>query len=105
MTEKQWDAVYRVHLLGAFSMTRAVWGIMAIQEYGRIVMTTSTSGLHGSFGQANYSAMKMALVGFANTLAKEGAGKNILVNCVAPLARSRMTESILPKSVLQVTFV
>jgi NAD(P)-dependent dehydrogenase (short-subunit alcohol dehydrogenase family) len=72
MTDAQWDIIYRVHLYGAYSMSRAAWNIMREQGFGRIVMTTSAAGLYGNFGQANYSAAKLALVGLANTLAKEG---------------------------------
>jgi NAD(P)-dependent dehydrogenase (short-subunit alcohol dehydrogenase family) len=85
-------AVMDVHVTGAFVCTKAVWDIMRGQNYGRIVMTTSSSGLYGNFGQANYSAAKMALVGLANTLALEGAKYDVRVNALAPTAQTRMTD-------------
>jgi NAD(P)-dependent dehydrogenase (short-subunit alcohol dehydrogenase family) len=88
-------AVIEVHLMGAVHCTKAVWEAMRQQNYGRIIMTTSSSGLYGNFGQSNYSAAKMALVGFMNTLGLEGAKNNIRVNCLAPTARTRMTEALL----------
>jgi NAD(P)-dependent dehydrogenase (short-subunit alcohol dehydrogenase family) len=88
-------AVVDVHLMGAVHCTKAVWEIMRQQQYGRIVMTTSSSGLYGNFGQSNYGAAKMALVGLMQTLALEGAKHNIRVNCLAPTAATRMTEDIL----------
>jgi NAD(P)-dependent dehydrogenase (short-subunit alcohol dehydrogenase family) len=87
-------AVLDVHLMGAVHCTKAVWEIMRAQEYGRIVMTTSSSGLYGNFGQSNYGAAKMALVGLMQTLALEGAKHNIRVNCIAPTATTRMTDNL-----------
>ena len=95
MTQDDWDKDIAVHLTGSEICTRAVWPIMREQGYGRIVMTTSTSGLYGNFGQANYGAAKMALVGFTNVLAIEGASKNIKANVIAPVAKTRMTEDLL----------
>ena len=86
--------VVDVHLMGAVNCTKAVWEIMRAQNYGRIVMTTSSSGLYGNFGQANYGAAKMALVGLMLTLAIEGAKNDIRVNCLAPTAHTRMTEDL-----------
>ncbi len=93
--------VMNVHLMGAVHCSKAVWGIMAAQKYGRIVMTTSSSGLYGNFGQSNYGAAKMALVGLMQTLAIEGAKNDIRVNCLAPTAATRMTEGLMPEEVLQ----
>jgi NAD(P)-dependent dehydrogenase (short-subunit alcohol dehydrogenase family) len=92
--------VLDVHLMGAVHCSKAVWEIMRTQNYGRIVMTTSSSGLYGNFGQANYGAAKMALVGLMQTLALEGAKHGIRVNCLAPTAATRMTEGLLPEAVL-----
>ena len=92
--------VLDVHLMGAVNCTHAVWPIMRAQKYGRIVMTTSSSGLYGNFGQSNYGAAKMALVGLMQTLALEGAKDGIRVNCLAPTAATRMTEGLMPPEVL-----
>lgn len=86
--------VMEVHVMGAVNCTKAVWDGMRERNYGRIVMTTSSSGLYGNFGQANYGAAKMALVGFMQTLAIEGAKNDIRVNCLAPTAHTRMTEDL-----------
>ncbi len=86
--------VMDVHLMGAVNCTKAVWEIMRQQNYGRIVMTTSSSGLYGNFGQSNYGAAKMALVGLMQTLSIEGAKNDIRVNCLAPTAHTRMTEDL-----------
>ncbi len=96
MTLEDFRLVVDVHLMGAFHCTKAVWEPMREQNYGRIVMTTSSSGLYGNFGQANYAAAKMALVGLAQTLALEGAKYNIRVNCLAPTAATQMLEGLLP---------
>ena len=92
--------VVDVHLMGAVYCTKAVWALMNEQKYGRIVMTTSSSGLYGNFGQSNYGAAKMALVGLMQTLSLEGAKNNIRVNCLAPTAATRMTEGLMPQEVL-----
>ena len=86
--------VMDVHVMGAVNCTKAVWDGMRERNYGRIVMTTSSSGLYGNFGQANYAAAKMALVGFMQTLSIEGAKNDIRVNCLAPTAHTRMTEDL-----------
>ncbi len=93
--------VMDVHLMGAVHCCKAVWETMRAQKYGRIVMTTSSSGLYGNFGQSNYGAAKMALVGLMQTLSIEGAKDGIHVNCLAPTAATRMTEGLLPASVLE----
>jgi NAD(P)-dependent dehydrogenase (short-subunit alcohol dehydrogenase family) len=93
--------VVDVHLMGAVNCTKAVWAIMNEQKYGRIVMTTSSSGLYGNFGQANYGAAKMALVGLMQTLSIEGAKNDIRVNCLAPTAATRMTEGLMSEAVLE----
>ncbi len=92
--------VVDVHLMGAVHCCKAVWPLMNAQKYGRIVMTTSSSGLYGNFGQSNYGAAKMALVGLMQTLALEGAKNNIHVNALAPTAATRMTEGLMPEAVL-----
>ena len=100
MSIAEFREVVDVHLMGAAICTHAVWDHMRANNYGRIVMTTSSSGLYGNFGQANYGAAKMALVGLMQTLAIEGAKNNIRVNCLAPTARTAMTESIMPPEAL-----
>jgi NAD(P)-dependent dehydrogenase (short-subunit alcohol dehydrogenase family) len=94
------ELVLDVHLMGAVHCTKAVWALMNEQKYGRIVMTTSSSGLYGNFGQSNYGAAKMALVGLMQTLSIEGAKNDIRVNCLAPTAATRMTEGLMPEAVL-----
>jgi NAD(P)-dependent dehydrogenase (short-subunit alcohol dehydrogenase family) len=96
MTLEDFRRVIEVHLMGSVNCTKAVWNHMRAQSFGRIVMTTSSSGLYGNFGQANYSAAKMALVGLMQTLALEGAKNNIRVNCLAPTAATAMTSELLP---------
>src|SRR5450432_2721585 len=93
--------VIDVHLMGAVNCTKAVWDAMREQRYGRIVMTTSSSGLYGNFGQANYGAAKLALVGLMQTLALEGAKYDIRVNCIAPTAGTRMLEGLMSEEVLR----
>ena len=93
--------VMEVHVMGAVHCTKAVWPHMQAQNYGRVVMTTSSSGLYGNFGQANYGAAKLALVGLMQTLSIEGEKNNIRVNCLAPTAATRMTEGLMPEAVLK----
>ena len=100
MEMSDWDKVVAVHLTGSAICTRAVWPVMREQKYGRVIMTTSTSGLYGNFGQANYGAAKMGVAGLMNTLCLEGEKYDIKVNCVAPTAATRMTEDLMPKEVL-----
>ncbi|MDZ4364286.1 SDR family NAD(P)-dependent oxidoreductase [Brevundimonas sp.] len=94
MSLEDFRFVVDVHLMGAVNCTKAVWDIMRAQNYGRIVMTTSSSGLYGNFGQSNYGAAKMALVGLMQTLSIEGAKNDVRVNCLAPTAHTRMTEDL-----------
>lgn len=101
MTFENWDAVLKVHLYGGYNVIRAAWPHFREQSYGRVVVATSTSGLFGNFGQTNYGAAKLGLVGLINTLAQEGAKYNIKANALAPLAATRMTEDILPPEVLK----
>jgi NAD(P)-dependent dehydrogenase (short-subunit alcohol dehydrogenase family) len=93
-------AVVDVHLIGSANATHAVWELMRGQAYGRILMTASSTGLYGNFGQANYGAAKLGLAGFARTLALEGAKYNVRVNTIAPTAATRMTEDIFPPELL-----
>ncbi len=95
------DAVMAVHLKGAFNVTRAAWPYLTGQGWGRVIMTSSGSGLYGNFGQANYGAAKMGLVGLTRVLAIEGARSGVQVNAIAPLARSAMTEGIMPPETLE----
>ena len=100
MSELDWDLIMKVHLKGSFSVSRAAWNIMREKNYGRIVNTGSSAGIFGSFGQVNYSTAKLGLWGFTQSLAKEGAKRNIRVNCIAPLAGTRMTETVMPAEVV-----
>lgn len=101
MTEWDFRLVQLVHVYGSYKVAHAAWPYMRKQKYGRIINTSSAAGLYGNFGQANYSAAKLGLVGFTFTLAREGAKYNITANAVAPLAQSRMTETVLPPDVLE----
>ncbi|GAA5933750.1 hypothetical protein JCM10213_008583 [Rhodosporidiobolus nylandii] len=101
MTDKQFKLVQEVHVKGAFSCTKAAWPIMRKQGYGRIINTASAAGIYGNFGQSNYSAAKMGLVGFSKTLAREGKKYGIHVNAIAPVAASPMTATIMPPDMLE----
>lgn len=101
MSDQDWDLIMAVHLKGAFSMSQAAWPHMIEQKYGRIISTASTAGLFGNPGQANYSTAKIGLVGFAQTLAKEGKKFNINSNAIAPFAGTRMTETVSKPEVLE----
>ncbi len=94
------SAVVDVHLMGAVKPIKAMWEIMRAQNYGRIVVTTSSTGLYGNFGQANYGAAKLSLVGLMNTLKIEGAKNNIHVNAISPVAATRMTDALMPPEML-----
>ncbi len=93
--------VLDVHLMGSVNCSKAVWNVMREQNYGRIAMTTSSSGLYGNFGQANYGAAKMGLIGLMNTLVLEGAKYGIRVNALSPCAATRMTEGLIPENLLE----
>ena len=101
MELSDFEFVLGVHLLGTVKCAKAVWEIMRTQNYGRIVVTTSSSGLYGNFGQANYGAAKLGIVGFMNTLKLEGQKNNIHVNAIAPVAATRMTENLMPPAILE----
>ena len=100
MTMEDFRLVVDVHLIGSANCTKAVWETMREQAYGRILMTSSSTGLYGNFGQANYGAAKLGLAGFAKTLSLEGAKYNVRVNSIAPTAATRMTEDIFPPEML-----
>jgi len=95
------NAVMAVHVMGTVKPARAIWQIMRDQQYGRIVVTTSSTGLYGNFGQTNYGTAKLGLVGFMNSLKIEGAKDNIKVNAICPVAATRMTENLLPPAMLE----
>jgi NAD(P)-dependent dehydrogenase (short-subunit alcohol dehydrogenase family) len=101
MSLEDFKLVMDVHVMGTVNCTKAVWDIMREQNYGRIVMTTSSSGMYGNFGQSNYGAAKMAVLGLMNTLVLEGAKNNILVNALAPTAGTRMTEDLMPEDIVK----
>ncbi|PGH06793.1 peroxisomal hydratase-dehydrogenase-epimerase [Helicocarpus griseus UAMH5409] len=98
--DTDWDLINKVHVYGSYKCARAAWPYFRKQKFGRVINTASSAGLFGNFGQTNYSAAKLAMVGFTETLAKEGAKYNILANVIAPIAASRMTETVMPPEIL-----
>ncbi|OMJ80116.1 hypothetical protein SteCoe_19714 [Stentor coeruleus] len=101
MTSSDWDTIINVHLKGTFSVTKAAWKYFKDQGYGRIVNTSSGSGIYGNFGQANYGAAKMGIHGFTQVLAKEGEKYNIKANSICPVAASRMTQDLFTPELME----
>jgi NAD(P)-dependent dehydrogenase (short-subunit alcohol dehydrogenase family) len=100
MSEDDWDKVFAVHIKGSFTVLRAAWPVFRQQSYGRVILTTSSSGIWGQFGQANYGAAKTAMLGLMNVLKQEGAKYNVNVNTVAPVAGTRLTATVMPQEMV-----
>lgn len=100
MSEEDWDKVFAVHIKGSFTVLRAAWPVFRQQSYGRVVLTTSSSGIYGQFGQANYGAAKTAMLGLMNVLKQEGAKYNVNVNTIAPVAGTRLTQTVMPQEMV-----
>lgn len=101
MEDADWDLVYRVHVEGSYKVTHAAWPHLREQNYGRVIFTSSTSGIYGNFGQSNYGMAKMGLYGLTRTLALEGRKNNIMVNAIAPTGGTRMTEGLIPANIFE----
>jgi NAD(P)-dependent dehydrogenase (short-subunit alcohol dehydrogenase family) len=101
MSEEDWDNVFAVHIKGSFTVLRAAWPVFRQQAYGRVVLTTSSSGIWGQFGQANYGAAKTAMLGLMNVLKQEGAKYNVMVNTVAPVAGTRLTATVMTPELVE----
>ena len=101
MSDDDWERIFAVHVRGSFNVTRAAWPHLRAAGYGRVLMTTSGAGLWGNFGQTNYSAAKLAQIGMMNTLKIEGGKYGITVNAIAPVAKSRLTETVMPPDWLE----
>lgn len=101
MEDSDWELVYRVHVEGAYKLTHAAWPHLRAQNWGRVIFTSSTSGIYGNFGQANYGMAKLGLYGLTRTLAIEGSKNGILVNAIAPTGATRMTEGLIPAQVFE----
>jgi NAD(P)-dependent dehydrogenase (short-subunit alcohol dehydrogenase family) len=100
MSEDDWDKVFAVHIKGSYTVLRAAWPVFRQQAYGRAIVTSSSSGIWGQFGQANYGAAKTAMLGLMNVLKQEGAKYNVMVNTIAPVAGTRLTQTVMPKEMV-----